>query len=554
MTYLRITPSLTTLFGLLLVPLLTAAEAVEKGTRDYCLTPVLFSSVHVDDSFWSPRIETIQQVTIPDLMEILEDQGKLDNLRIIAGRKKDGRIRAYNSPDSDIWKIMEAASYTLAWRDDPELNRKLDELIALYAEAQAEDGYINQMFMLPDDHPQSPEKAAELRLGYGIDQRFQGTIEQWPLGIGQLYCAGHLFEAAAAHHRATGKRNFLEIAIKMADCVARRFPPDKPVDYADHPQAGIGLVKLFEATGDRKYLDLANHIVHYGHHGRPPDLGDGESWKPIREQRKAWGHAVRINYLYSAATDLCRYLDQPDTRGALDSLWHSIVDRRIYVTGGVGGPAHAEQLADDWVLDNARCYCECCANIAHGQWNHRLNLLSGEAKYIDLVEIEAYNAGLSGISLSGTEYFYCNPLMCTKQNRSNPHTGVRTRYLFCCPAKLPGFVAGISRWVYTRDDQGIYVNLYVGGEAKVELPNGSVKLTQATRYPWDGDVTFMMELEQSTTFDLCLRIPGWALGKPFPSDLYRFADPSPVDWKVSINGESIDTSELQRGYGSSEKI
>jgi hypothetical protein len=220
----------------------------------------------------------------------------------------------------------------------------------------------------------------------------------------------------------------------------------------------------------------------------------------------------------------------------------------MYVTGGVGGPAHAEQLADDWVLDNARCYCECCANIAHGQWNHRMNLLSGEAKYADLVEIEAYNAGLSGISLPGTEYFYRNPLMCTKQNRSTPHSGVRTRYLFCCPAKLPGFVAGIGRWIYTRDDQGIYVNLYVGGKATIELADESVKLTQATRYPWDGDVTFTMELERPTTFDFCLRIPGWAQGRPFPSDLYCFADPSPVDWKVSVNGESIDVRELNRGY------
>jgi DUF1680 family protein len=190
------------------------------------LQAVPFEKVRVDDPFWSPRIQTIQDVTIPDLLAIAEKQGKIDNVRLVAGRKKAGRIRMYNSPDSDIWKIMEAASYTLAWRPGAKLEEKLDELIDLYAAAQAPDGYINTMFMLPDDHPHSPVNAAKARLGYGSDQRFKGTIEQWPYGIGQLYCAGHLFESAAAHYRATGKRTFLGIAIKMADCVYRRFPPE----------------------------------------------------------------------------------------------------------------------------------------------------------------------------------------------------------------------------------------------------------------------------------------------------------------------------------------
>ncbi len=525
-----------------------ASPVVDPPVTNGTLREVPFENIHVDDDFWSPRIRTDQEVTIPDVLKIAKEQGKIDNLRILAGRKKDGRIRVYNSPDSDIWKIMEAASYTLAWRNAPELDRKLDELIELYAEAQAEDGYINQMFMLPDGHPQSPPGAASVRLGYGADQRFRGTIEQWPLGIGQLYSSGHLFEAAAVHYRATGKRNFLEIAVKMADCIARRFPTDKPIDYADHPQAGIGLIKLYEVTGNKKYLELADHIVHHGHHARPPDLGDRESWKPIEKQRQAWGHTVRINYLYSAAADLCRYLGREETREALDSLWHSIVDRRIYVTGGVGGPAPAEQLADDWVLDNARCYCECCANIAHGQWNHRMNLLHGDAKYADLVEIEAYNAGLSGISLKGTEYFYSNPLMCAKRDRGNPHSGVRKRYLFCCPSKLPGFVAGVSRWIYAQDDRGVYVNLYVGGVAKIERPEGIVKLTQATRYPWDGTVTVGVEPEKPGKFDLCLRIPSWAQGRPLPSDLYRFADPASVDWTVTVNGQAVDSRELDKGY------
>jgi hypothetical protein len=510
------------------------------------LSEVSFNRVRIKDRFWAPRIETVQNGTIADLLKIAEEQGKIDNLRIIAGWKKTGRIRVYNSPDSDIWKIMEAASYTLAWRDDPNLEQKLDDLIALYAEAQAEDGYINQMYMLPVDHPQSPEKYRQGR--YGRELQFQGTIGEWAKGLGQLYSAGHLFEAAAAHYRATGKRNFLEIAVRMANRIYRQLPPGEPIDYADHPQAGIGLIKLYEVTSDEKYLHLADHIVHHGHHGRPPDLGDRESWKPIEQQRKAWGHAVRINYLYSVATDLCRYLKQPETRVALDSLWHSIVDRRIYVTGGIGGPANAEQLADDYILDNRSCYCECCSNIAHAQWNYRLNLLHGNATYVDVVEMEAYNAGLAGISLKGTEYFYANKLAVGRQDRSSPHSGVRKRYLFCCPAKLPGFVAGIGRWIYAKDARGAYVNLYVGGSATVDLPNCSVELTQQTSYPWKGLVTITVEPNHPGTFDLCLRIPGWAQGRPLPSDLYRFDDTSPVDWVVKVNGDRMDATALDKGY------
>jgi len=519
----------------------------EPGHSALCEVP--FSKVQIDDAFWAPRIATLQTKTIFDLLEIAEEQGKIDNLRIIARRKKDGRIRPYNSPDSDLWKIMEAASYTLAWRRDPTLERTLDDLIALYAAAQADDGYINQMFMLPDDHPQSPPNAAKARLGYGLDQRFKGAIEQWPLGMGQLYSAGHLFESAAAHYRATGKRSLLDVAVRMADCVCRRFPPGKPVDYADHPQAGIGLVKLYEVTGERRYLELADHIVHHGHHARPPDLGDRESWKPIEQQRKAWGHAVRIHYLYSAATDLCRHLGRPETRTALESLWHSIVDRRLYLIGGVGGPAHAEQLADDWVLDNARCYCECCANIAHAQWNHRLNLLTGDARYADLVELVAYNGGLSGISLDGTRYFYRNPLAVGKQGRGGPHGGVRTRYLFCCPAKLPGFLAGIGRWAYAVDDKGVYVNLYIGGSTTVQMGDRAVTIRQKTRYPWDGGVTITVEPETPGPFDLCLRIPGWLrCPGPVPSALYRFGTRPKPGWTVAVNGHEHAGGPLDNGY------
>ncbi len=375
------------------------------------LRAVPFNQVRIDDAFWSPRLDTDQKVTIPDMLDLAETQGKIDNFAIVAGRKA-GKIKLASCPDSDVYKLLEAAAYTLAWRRDPALESRIDKLIELIAAAQDKDGYLNTQFALPRDHPASPpaNDPVVLRRGYGLPDRWKGTLATWPKGMGQLYCGGHLCEAAAAYYRATGKRAFLDVAIKFADHVYRRFPPGRPLDYADHPQIEIGLVRLFEATGDRRYLELANHLARNVAFARPPDLGNGTNCRPLAEQRKAWGHAVRTGYVYAGATDVCRYSDQPDLREALDSLWRSIVDRRIYVHGGVGGPAEAEQLDDDWILDPVETYSECCANIAHGQWNHALNLLSADARYADIVELEAYNGGLAGISLDGHKFFYSNTL------------------------------------------------------------------------------------------------------------------------------------------------
>ena len=528
------------------------SSCVKKNEPEYStLIEIPFNQVKVHDNFWSPRIRSIQDTTIYDLVKVAEKQGKIENLRILAGRKKGEKIKLFVAPDSDLWKIMEAASYSLAWNPDPELEGLLDDLIELYAGAQAEDGYINQIFMLPDeDHLHRPGwNRPGFRLGYGSDERFKGSFEKWPSGLGQLYSAGHLMVAAAAHYRVTGKRNLLDIAIKKADCIYREFPPGKHFDYADHPGLGLGLIKLYEVTSDERYLELAEHIIYNGNHARPVDLGNQENRKSIDEQRKAWGHAVCINYLYSGATDLCRYLDKPETRIALDSLWHSIVDRRIYIHGGVGGPGPHEQLADDWILPPAATYSESCANIATGEWNHRMNLLYGDAKYADIMEMEAYNGALSGISLSGTEYFYTNPLYADLNNRDGYRSGVRTRYLFCCPSKLPGFVAGINRWIYARDNSGIYVNLFIGSTVKTEVGGKNVTIVQETDYPWKEKVTFTVQPDSPHRFEMSIRIPGWARTNGcFPSDIYRFDDNKKIDWTLSVNGEIIEVKSLEKGY------
>jgi len=514
------------------------------------LEAVPFTQVKME-GFWEDRIKIIQKKTIPDLLDLAEEQGKIPNFAIVAG-KKDGKIRLHNCPDSDVFKILEGASYSLAWRRNPELEKCVDEIIDLIAAAQQPDGYLNTQFSLPFDHPASPPK--DVRhvkvFGYGPNFKWKAKVENWPKGIGQLYCAGHLMEGAVAHWRATGKRNFLNVAIKNADCIYDAFKAGKLEGYADHPQVEIGLFKLYEATGDDKYLELCDWITHNGKFHRPPDMGDGENAKPIEQQRKAWGHGVRINYLYAGATDVCRAMNQPQTREALDSLWHSIVDSRIYVHGGVGGPAHAEQLADDYNLHPTQCYCECCMNIAFGgQWNHRLNLMYGDAKYADLVEVEAYNGGLSGISLDGTKYFYTNKLNLTTRGRNNHMSGSRKRYLFCCPSKLPGFVAGIGRWFYAKDDRGIYVNMYAESQTDVQLNGQSVKLTQKTNYPWSGKVEIEVAPQKAGSFDLCLRIPGWAVkNSHIPGELYHFGNNEQAEIQVTVNGRQTPVGKLDKGY------
>ncbi len=511
------------------------------------LQPVAFNHVKIDDAFWTPRMETVRTKTIPDLLKVAA--GRIRNFDVIAGKDK-GKLWLGNSPDSDLYKILEAAAYTLARTDDSDLDKQVDEIIAKIAAAQAPDGYLNTMYMLPRSHPAAPGPKSRhvKRYGYGAEGKWKGAVANWPEGIGQLYCAGHLLESAVAHWRATGKRTFLNVAIKLADNIHKAFPPGQEMDFADHPQVEIGLIKLYQATGEKRYLDLAGHITHKGHHSRPVDIGKGESHKPLRQQRKAYGHGVRTAYVYSGMTDLAGYLGDKPAREALDSLWHSIVDRRMYVTGGTCNGTGYEQHGEDYALPNEKCYCECCMNIAQGQWNHRLNAVYGDAKYADIVEIEAYNAALSGISLAGTEYFYTNKLAAGTKGRGNPHAGLRKRYLFCCPSKLPGFVAGVGRWFYATDARGITVNMYAASTAKIALAGGEVTVQQKTRYPWDGRIAITVSPGKGRTFDLSLRIPGWTRLAPLPGPLYRFGGPAGARPTLKINGKALPMPALAKGY------
>ena len=524
---------------------IAAAEPIDPQPAFAKLRPVPFTQVAVRDAFWAPRAKTTQTTTLPAALDACAE--RIRNFAIVAGCET-GKLLIAAAPDSDLYKVIEGVAYSLAWHPSPALEKRTDAIIDTIASAQASDGYLNTQYMLPLDHPASPppDDRQVLRFGYGV--RWSGTPEEWPRGLGQLYSAGHLFEAAAAYFRATGKRKFLDVARRLADNVYAAFPPGQPIRFADHPEIEIGLIRLYEVTGERRYLDLANHIVHDGHPGRKVDLGRGESRKPFLEQRQAWGHCVRTSYLYAGATDVAAYLGREDTRAVIDSLWRSIVESRIYLHGGIGNGIDHEQHGDPFDLPNLDCYCECCANIAIGQWNHSLNLLYGDARYADIAEVEAYNGGLSGISLDGTAFFYSNLLTADLFRRKNQFSGVRRRYMFCCPSKLPGFVAGISRWAYAQSDTAVYVNLYIAGSADFCLGSNKVTVAVATEYPWDGDIKFTARPEKPLAFDLCLRIPGWTGQSPLPGGLYRYGDSTPSSVGLKINGRPASLPVVENGY------
>ncbi len=532
-----------------------APEKVDKATRPILmeftepipmkyaeLTPVDVRTVSIEDDFWKPRMEIIRTKTIPDLFEMMDaSEGRgavLHNFKVVAGLEDGAFINTF--PDCKVYKTIEGAVYSLAAHPDPKLESQLDYLIAIISAAQEEDGYLCIKYQVPD--PNKPER-------WSNQWRWKGTIADWPKGFGQFYNAGHLFEAAALHYEVTGKRYLLDIACKLADLIDSLFGPLKRDDFVDHPNIEVGLFKLYRATGEERYLRLAEFITTRMPHARRVDIGDGHTLMPITQQRQAWGHCVRQAYLYTALAEVAGYTGSQAAFTALDSIWDNMVGKKMYITGGIGNGTKYEQHGEDYNLPNDKAYTETCASIGVAMWNHRMNMLYSDAKYADIVELEAYNGALSGISLTGTEYCYNNKLAVDKEKhdigKKNQH---RWRAIWCCSVNLPRFIAGIGRWVYAKDRNAIYVNIYVASSANITLGDNDIRINQQTQYPWNGKITVTVEPQKSKTFDICLRIPGWAQGKPVPSNLYRFAEPSSPPVTLKVNGQAIETPEIKKGY------
>jgi uncharacterized protein len=530
-----------TLFALLFT-LVSCQQPAEQTAEkpDYPFQPVAFTDVQLTDSFWAPRIETNRRITIPVCFRRCEETGRIDNFKKAAGRV-EGEFEGLRYDDSDVFKVIEGAAYSLAVHPDPELESYLDELIDNIAAAQEDDGYILAL--------RTVGAGGDLdRIG---EERWSHLIESH-----ELYNSGHLFEAAVAHYQATGKRTLLDVAIKSADLICDTFGADGIRDVPGHEEIEMGLVKLYRTTGNERYLTTAHFFVdERGNPERKTMEDDGrERWYsqdhlPVREQSQARGHAVRAGYFYAGATDLAALTGDPGYGEAIDRIWHSVVDRRMYITGGVGSTSHGEAFGEDYVLPNATAYAETCAAIANALWNHRLFLLHGDGKYIDVLERVLYNGFLSGVSLSGDLFFYENPLAADGETKFNKDKATRAEWFrtSCCPVNVSRLLPSVPGYVYAVRDEELYVNLYAAGEAKVTLPDGrGVRVVQETEYPWDGQVRITVEPERSGEFAVKVRIPGWARNEPVPSDLYRYQGEAGTV-SLDVNGEVVDVVP-DKGY------
>jgi len=507
------------------------------AVKDYPIQPVPFTSVKFQDAFWAKRLETNRTVTIPFDFRKCEETGRIDNFAR-AGRLMEGEFRGIRYDDSDVFKIVEGAAYSLAVHPDSSLDTYLDGLITKIAAAQEPDGYLYTARTINPD--KLPPHTGVVRWAY-LSQSHE------------LYNAGHMYEAAAAHFLATGKRSLLNVALKNADLIARIFGPSEEQLHGvpGHQEIEIGLVKLFRITGDEKYLNLARYFLDQrgNRNGHVLYGAYAQDHVPVLEQKKPVGHAVRANYMYSGMADVAALTGDESFIRALDGLWNDVVSSKQYVTGGVGARHDEEAFGEDYELPNATAYCETCAAIANALWNYRMFLLHGESHYIDVLERILYNGFLSGISLSGDRFFYTNPLESDGKFGFNIGKPERQPWFdcSCCPSNVVRFLPSLPGYVYAADAGGLYVNLFVTGEGSVQLPGRKVTVFQRTLYPWDGKIVIALHPETPLAFTVRIRIPGWSLNTVLPGGLYRFDGKSPERPQLSVNGKPAGMV-LEKGY------
>lgn len=516
-----------------------AAEIIEKtAVADYPIKPVPFTAVHLHDVFWAPRIETNRTVTIPFAFQKCEETGRVWNFERAAAALRGEEVKDKTPPgfpfdDTDIYKVIEGAAYCLTVQPDPALDAYIDGLIAKIAAAQEPDGYLYTTRTLA---PEAPHAWA--------------GKERWLLETDlshELYNLGHLYEAAVAHYRATGKRSLLDVAIKTADLLDATFGPDKRTIWPGHQIVEMGLVKLYRITGDVRYFKLAKFMLDARGPGELPKAGSeyNQSMARVVDQTTAMGHAVRATYMYAGMADVAALTGDAAYRDALTAIWKDVVSTKLHITGGIGARHAGEAFGDAYELPNLTAYNETCAAIGNDYWNHRMFLLTGDSRAIDVLERTLYNGVLSGVSLDGKGFFYPNPLESFGEYERSPWFGCA-----CCPGNITRFLASVPGYVYAMRGDTIFANLYAAGTGSVRLEDGRmIGLVQETRYPWDGavKVTVTPPAEGSAEFTLALRVPGWARGEVVPGGLYQFADENHDEAAVSVNGEKVPLA-IDKGF------
>jgi len=511
---------------LLLMP--GCADKTGKGA-DYPIQPVPFTSVRLTDNFWSPRIKKNAAVTIPIAFGYCESTGRVKNFEIAGGLDTGKFQTIYPFDDSDVFKIIEGASYSLQTFPDPKLDSYLDTLIYKIGLAQEDDGYLY-----------TNRTIAEMHGGAGLHD--WASKNRWELDSilsHELYNLGHLYEAAVAHYQATGKRTLLDIAIKSADLVNKDFGTGELKVYPGHQVIEMGLVKLYRTTGEKKYLDLARLFLDIR---GPQGEAYNQANKRVIDQTEAVGHSVRATYMYSGMADIAAIEKDEAYLNAITKIWEDMVYTKMYLTGGIGATGGNEGFADPYVLPNMSAYCETCASIGNIFTNHRLFLLHGQTKYIDILEKTLYNSMLSGVSLSADRFFYPNPLESNGQHSRSAWFGCA-----CCPSNVARFVPAIPGYVYAVTDKDLYINLFISNDADIKIGDKNVKITQKANFPWDGKVDITVEPESRGRFDVKIRIPGWALNEALPGGLYKFTDQNNEPVKIALNGVDVVVTPVD-GY------
>jgi DUF1680 family protein len=494
------------------------------------------NKVQITDDFWLPKIKTVQNTTIPFAFEKCRKEGRMENF-LIAGGSKQGKVHGKMPfDDSDVYKIIEGASYSLISVPDKELDAYLDSVIAIISVGQEPDGYITTWFTIDPNNPPAP-------WAQKTGRRWTGEASSH-----ELYNSGHLFEAAVAHYTATGKHNLLDIATKNADLLVRSFGPGKLTIPPGHQIVETGLVKLYRITHNEKYLQLAKFFLDLRGDPTTHSLFGAYSQDhiPVTQQTEITGHAVRAVYMYAGMTDIAAICDDKAYLNAVNNIWSNLTERKMYITGGIGAKHEQESLGGDYELPNLTAYCETCAAIGNVYWNNRLFMLTGDAKYYDIIERTLYNGLISGISLDGKSFFYVNPLEADGKFKFNQGSYTRQNWFdcSCCPTNLVRFIPSLPGLIYAERKDTLYVNLYISSKAKVIVNNKHLVIEQQTDYPWQGDVNIIINPENPQRLTLKLRIPGWAQNQVLPSSLYSYTDTISNKIVITVNGREInyDTS------------
>lgn len=515
---------------------------IPEGSEE--IRQVNYTYVSITDDFFLPRMIMNDTLIIPQNFAMSEATGRIGNF--VRAAKREGTYSGKRYDDSDVYKIIEGAAYSLHLFPDDTLEAYVDSIIGLIAGAQEEDGYLYTVRTMKPGHP--PERIGDARWELELN------------GSHEIYNMGHMFEAAAAWYRTTGKTNLLDVAVKSADLMVATFGYDKLHMAPGHQGVEMGLIKLYDITGKKEYLELAGFFIEMrGRVDYPYDPDkpwevpvNRQTHMPFTEQREAVGHAVRAVYMYAGAADLVRKGGFPEYLDNLTAIWNDVLNGKIYITGGIGNDrAMAEAFGAPCYLPNLEAYCETCAAIASVFWNHRMFLLTGESKFYDVVEVTLYNGLLSGLSLDEATFFYPNPLEFDGTYRFNADNSMVRMPWFscsCCPTNISRFLPQLGKYFYAQKEDTLYMNLYASNHASFQLPDGALELYTHTGYPWEGKVAVEVTSADPVDAALALRIPGWLNKRFLPGRLYNYVIEGGAGCTISINGQSIDQVKIENGY------